>query len=49
MTNVTASGATYVPLSNTDPDGDNSGTTITVSKWRRMTIGADLTLGPNDP
>jgi hypothetical protein len=32
VTNVTASGATYVPSSNGDPDGDSNGTTITVVK-----------------
>jgi hypothetical protein len=32
VTNVTASGATYVPASNGDPDGDSNGTTITVLK-----------------
>jgi hypothetical protein len=32
VTNVTASGATYVPSSNNDPDGSSNGTTITVSR-----------------
>jgi len=32
VTNITASGATYVPSSNGDPDGDSNGTTITVLK-----------------
>jgi hypothetical protein len=32
VTNVTAGGATYVPSSNGDPDGDSNGTTITVNK-----------------
>lgn len=32
VTNVTASGATYVPSSNGDADGDSNGTTITVLK-----------------
>src|SRR6185503_1065245 len=32
VTNVTASGATYVASSNSDPDGDSNGTTITVAK-----------------
>ena len=32
VTNVTASGATYVSSSNGDPDGDSNGTTITVNK-----------------
>jgi hypothetical protein len=31
-TNVMASGATYLPSSNGDPDGDSNGTTITVLK-----------------
>jgi hypothetical protein len=32
VTNVAASGATYVPSSNGDPDGDSNGTTVTVLK-----------------
>jgi hypothetical protein len=32
VTNVSASGATYVPSSNVDQDGDSNGTTITVNK-----------------
>jgi hypothetical protein len=32
VTNVTANGLTYDATSNTDPDGDSNGTTITVSK-----------------
>jgi len=32
VTNVTASGATYVASSNRDPDGSSNGTTITILK-----------------
>jgi hypothetical protein len=32
VNNVTASGFTYDPASNTDPDGDSNGTAITIMK-----------------
>jgi len=32
VTNVTASGASYVSSSNHDPDGDSNGTSITIDK-----------------